>query len=177
MEHARLSALAVWESFYVIVGSSAAALTGLQFVVIVLGAEMNAIAAPAARAFATPTIVHFCAVLLVSAVLSAPWNALSSAAVVLGACGATGVLYAIRVIVHARRQKEYVPVAEDWLWYFAFPLVAYTTLLISAITLQRNPASSLFVIGATAVLLLFIGIHNAWDAVMYIAIERHPRKE
>ncbi len=33
MEEAR-SLLAVWESFYVIVGSSGAALTGLQFVVI-----------------------------------------------------------------------------------------------------------------------------------------------
>ena len=177
MEHARLTALGAWESFYVIVGSSAAALTGLQFVVIVLGAEMNAIVAPAVRAFATPTIVHFCAVLLMSAVLSAPWNALSSASVALGACGAAGVLYAVRVIVHARRQKEYVPVAEDWLWYFAFPLVAYTTLLISAIRLQRNPISALFVIGATAVTLLFIGIHNAWDAVMYLALERRPQKE
>jgi uncharacterized membrane protein len=80
------------------------------------------------------------------------------------------------VIVHARRQKEYVPVAEDWLWHSALPLVAYTTLLISAIVLQRFPAPSLFVIGGAAVLLLFVGIHNAWDAVMYLAIERRQNK-
>jgi hypothetical protein len=56
-----LSPLGAWESFYVIVGSSAAALTGLQFVVIVLGAEVNALGLPTTRAFGTPTIVHFCA--------------------------------------------------------------------------------------------------------------------
>jgi hypothetical protein len=31
-----------------------------------------------------------------------------------------------------------------------------------------------FVIAATALLLLFIGIHNAWDTVTYIAVERLP---
>jgi hypothetical protein len=31
---------------------------------------------------------------------------------------------------------------------------------------------ALFVIGATALLLLFIGIHNAWDTVTYVAVER-----
>ena len=73
MEQAALSPLAAWESFYVIIGSSAAALTGLQFVVIVLGAEVNALTdVSGTRAFGTPTVVHFCAVLLISAILSAP---------------------------------------------------------------------------------------------------------
>jgi hypothetical protein len=40
MEEAR-SPLVAWESFYVIVGSSGAALTGLQFVVIALIAEVR----------------------------------------------------------------------------------------------------------------------------------------
>ena len=66
---------AAWESFYVIIGSSAAALTGLQFVVIVLGAEISVGGNEnATRAFGTPTIVHFCAVLLNSAIPSAPCN-------------------------------------------------------------------------------------------------------
>ena len=177
MEQGRLTTLAAWESFYVIVGSSAAALTGLQFVVIVLGAEMNLIgSAPTVRAFGTPTIVHFCAVLLMAAILTAPWHALSSAAVGIGVCGFVGVSYAIRVTVHARRQKEYVPVAEDWLWHSALPVVAYMTLLVSAIVLHRFPAPSLFLIGGAAVLLLFVGIHNAWDAVMYLAIEHRQNK-
>jgi hypothetical protein len=70
-----------WESFYVIVGSSAAALTGLQFVVVVLGAEAHALSGTTMRAFGTPTVVHFCAALLVSAILSAPWHTVTSAAI------------------------------------------------------------------------------------------------
>jgi hypothetical protein len=92
MEEAVLSPLTQWESFYVIVGSSAGALTGLQFVVIALIAEAEAAASmQEVRAFGTPTVVHFCAVLFVSAVLSAPWHALSSAGLALDACGVAGL--------------------------------------------------------------------------------------
>jgi hypothetical protein len=176
MEHALLP-FAAWESFYVIVGSSAAALTGLQFVVIVLGAEANALQAPTTRAFATPTIVHFSAVLLLSAILSAPWHGPSSAALFLAACGVAGFAYVVRVVRHMRGQTAYAPVLEDWLWHGALPLLAYAALILAAIALRRHPVPSLFVIGATAVLLLFIGIHNAWDAVTYIAIERGKSPE
>ena len=80
MEEAAPSLLTHWESFYVIVGSSAAALTGLMFVVVALVAESESRRRDAASgidAFGTPTIVHFCSALLVSAVLSAPWASLS----------------------------------------------------------------------------------------------------
>jgi hypothetical protein len=178
MEQAVASPLSAWESFYVIVGSGAAALTGLQFVVIVLSAEMNALGSGSAtRAFATPTIVHFCAVLFISALLSAPWSALSSAGIALGACGVAGFAYALFVARHARRQTDYVPVLEDWIWHVALPLIAYAALLVAALFLQGDPAASLFVIAGIALLLLFIGIHNAWDSAVYIALQRRQRPE
>src|SRR2546426_411267 len=91
-EEAARSPIAAWESFYVIVGSSAAALTGLQFVVIALVAEMEGRASrPEIRAFGTPTIVHFSAVLLISAILSAPWQTLSGPAFSFAACGLAGI--------------------------------------------------------------------------------------
>lgn len=94
MEEAARSPLVAWESFYVIVGSSGAALTGLQFVVIALIAESRSLTtARQIDSFGTPTIVHFCAVLLVSAILSAPWHALSRVSLALGAVGLTGVVY------------------------------------------------------------------------------------
>ena len=47
-----------WETFYVIVGSAAAALTGLQFVVIALVADVRPRSSnETIDAFATPTIV------------------------------------------------------------------------------------------------------------------------
>jgi len=171
VESAALSPLASWESFYVIIGSSAAALTGLQFVVIVLGAEIRVLGDPGTiDAFGTPTIAHFCAVLLISAILSAPWHALSSVGLCLGTCGVAGVVYVVIVVQRARRQKSYEPVFEDWLWHGALPLVAYAALPAAAAVLRRSTEPALFAIGTAAILLLFIGIHNAWDAVTYMAL-------
>jgi hypothetical protein len=177
MEAATQSSLIAWQTFYVIVGSSGAALTGLQFVVMALVAESRSRSSsvkietgePTIAAFSTPTIVHFCAVLLISAIMTAPWHGLSSVAVALGACGTAGLIYGLMVLRLARRQKAYRPVFEDWLWHTVLPLIAHALLLISAFALRRYPARVLFVIGATALLLLFIGIHNAWDTVTYIA--------
>src|SRR5689334_5999802 len=148
MEHI----LSAWESFYVIVGSSAAALTGLQFVVIVLGAEVGAIGTgTAARAFGTPTIVHFCAVLLISAVLSAPWPALRGAALILGISGIVGIVYMVWVVRTARRQSDYKPVLEDWIWHFILPMIAYVALFGAVLGLGSNAGRCLFVIAGITV--------------------------
>ena len=70
------SPLAAWETFFFLIGSSGAALTGLQFVVIALIAESSRRATHREiDAFTTPTIVHFGGVLLVSAIVSAPGSA------------------------------------------------------------------------------------------------------
>jgi hypothetical protein len=172
VQEAVVSLLTTWENFYVIIGSSAAALTGLMFVVITLIAGVRGRRSSGAlAAFGTPTIVHFCVALLVAAILSAPWQALSNVSLLLGLTGLGGVTYIVIVVRRARRQTDYKAVLEDWLWHAIFPLVSYTALVVAAIVLPNNPTPALFVIGAGTVLLLFIGIHNAWDAVTYIAVE------
>ena len=129
-----MTALSGWENFYVIVGSSAGALIGLQFVFIALVAGMPVIegGAQASSAFATPTIVHFGAVLLLSAVLCAPWQGIGAAAVLWGLVGLTGILYEIIVAWRMRVQVAYTPELEDWLFHFLLPFVAYATLVVSA---------------------------------------------
>src|SRR5436853_5639311 len=139
MGEGSLTSLTEWESFYVICGSSAGALTGLQFVVIALIAEAEAAASMLeVRAFGTPTVVHFCAVLFISAVLSAPWHTLAGAGLVLDACGAAGIVYATVVIRHARRQTRYSLDAEDWFWYSALPLSGYAALIGGGILHNRH---------------------------------------
>src|SRR5438067_11043506 len=101
----------------------AAALTGLQFVVVVLGAEARSIG-PEVGAFGTPTVIHFCAALLVSAILSVPWRAVSNAGLALGAVGVAGTLYMAVVIRRRRRQLKYGAVREDWLRPRPLPPVA-----------------------------------------------------
>ena len=167
------SPLEAWEAFYVIAGSSAAALTGLQFVVIALVAEARRRSTLyEIDAFGTPTVVHFCAVLLISANLSAPWPALRGAGFLLDFCGLAGVGYVVLVIRRARRQSGYSPVFEDWLWHAVLPALAYAALLVASATIAAHPTNSLFVIAGVALLLLFIGIHNAWDSVTYVAVAR-----
>ena len=160
-----------WETFYVIVGSSAAALTGLMFVVIALVADIRS-SEQQIEAFGTPTVVHFGAVLLLSALMTAPWPAMSGAILALGSCGAGGLVYMLIVLRRARRQTGYAPVFEDWLFHMALPLAAYVVILVAALALPLRPAPLLFVVGAATLLLLFIGIHNAWDTVTYIVVAR-----
>jgi hypothetical protein len=167
-----------WESFYVITGSAAAALTGLQFVVMALITDTRMRGSTAAiDAFGTPTIVHFCAVLFVSATLSAPWHVLSLAALPIGACGIAGVIYAMLIARRTVRQADYVAVMEDWIFHVVLPFISYVVLLVAAILLPRHETDALFMTGAVALLLLFVGIHNAWDSVTYIVVEKMPAKE
>jgi len=162
-----------WESFYVIVGSSGAALTGLQFVVMALIAEAQRKgSSEAVNAFGTPTVVHFCVVLGVAAILSAPWQSLLPPALILAVCGLAGTAYAVIVTLRARRQTAYRPVLEDWIWHSILPLVAYVTLFVGAVCLGIRAGAGPFAIAATSLLLLFIGIHNAWDSVAYVATEQ-----
>ena len=165
--------LEVWDNFYVIVGSSAAALTGLMFVVIALIAD-DTVDAPKSSgtvaAFGTPNIVHFCAALIVSCTLSAPWRSLTNVAGAVGVCGAAGVAYALVVLHRARRQTAYKPVLEDWLFHTAFPMTAYLAIVIAAFLLSRDAERSLFAVAAAVLALVLIGIHNAWDTVTYLAL-------
>jgi hypothetical protein len=160
-----------WETFYVIVGSSAGALTGLMFVVIALVADYRS-SEGQLDAFGTPTVVHFSAVLLLSAILTAPWPAMLGMRLALGIFGAAGVVYMFVVMRRQHRQTGYEPVLEDWLFHTVLPFAAYAGILAAVAGLPRRQTPLLFVLGAAAVLLLFIGIHNAWDTVTYIVVAR-----
>ncbi len=164
-----MSALAGWENFYEIVGSSAGALIGLQFVVMALIANMprKPGQALAGAAFATPTIVHFGTVLLLSAALSAPWQRTVSAAFVVALIGFGGAIYAVIVTGRMRMQTAYQPEFEDWLFHCVLPLVAYAALSASGFTAFARPNEAMFGVAAALLMLLFVGIHNAWDGAAY----------
>ncbi|HEV7675439.1 MAG TPA: hypothetical protein VGQ12_12985 [Candidatus Angelobacter sp.] len=169
-----MTPLSAWQNFYVIVGSSAGALIGLQFVVLTLIASrpVGAGTAQAGHAFATPTIVHFGSVLLLAGMMSAPWQEIAPAAVLWGLLGFTGIVYAAVVVRRMQRQSVYKPVFEDWLFHVLLPFAAYTTLAAAAFAAGSHLRAALFGIGAAALLLLFIGIHNAWDAVTYHVFDK-----
>jgi hypothetical protein len=107
-----MTPLSGWQNFYVIVGSSAGALIGLQFVVMTLISDMPRLRdnEEAGAAFATPTIVHFGAVLLLAAVQCTPWEQMSALAILWCLLGLGGIGYQFIVVRRMRTQNIYKPV-------------------------------------------------------------------
>jgi hypothetical protein len=169
--------IAAWANFYVIVGSAAAALISVQFVVIALIANLRTLTnSDLIRAFGTPTVVHLGSALVVSAVMTAPWPSPLAAGMAIGTCGLVGVAYGCLVIRRARRQTTYQPVWEDWLWHALLPCGVYAAFALAGLLLYRAPTAALFVVASGTLVLLLIGIHNAWDTVTYI-VTSAPHRE
>ena len=161
-----MTALTEWQNFYMITGSSAGALIGLQFVVLTLVASLSHARTEGGAAFVTPTMIHFGTVLL-AGVMSAPWRSMGPVMALWCAMGLAGALYTSLNARRLRSQTVYVPQLEDWLFHAVLPLVAYLALVTAAGVEASHARAGLFGVGATALLLLFIGIHNAWDTVTY----------
>lgn len=171
------SALREWETFYVIVGSSAAALTGLQFVVAALIADATYIGGgeEEMQTFGTPTVVHFCTVLLIAAICSVPHQSANSLRICIVIPAIALVLYIAWITGRARRVTGYQPVLEDWIFHVGLPFACYGALLVAGIA--AHTSWSLYVIAASALLLLYIGIHNAWDTAIYLSMAKKQQLE
>jgi hypothetical protein len=161
---------AAWSDFYVIIGSSAAALTGLQFVVIALAADRRLGSEGTTTAFSTPTVIHFTTVLAISSLLSAPWHTAHWPAVLLATLAVAGLGYVCLVIRAARAQRAYQVVAEDIIWHWVLPAIAHVAVVLAAV--WRLNEDALFAVAGAALLLLLVGIHNAWDSATFITTIR-----
>lgn len=173
MEHTALP-IEAWSNFYVIVGSSAGGLTGLTFVVIALVADAShAVRLTGLRAYITPTIIHFSSALGLSALLNIPGQTSFGIGICLGAFGLWGVLYTAGTALHVNRiGPEYQPVAADWIWNVLLPLTCYLGLLLSGLLAPSQVALALYITAGVSLLLLFVGIHNAWDIAVWFTAER-----
>jgi hypothetical protein len=68
-------------------------------------------------------------------------------------------------------------VFEDWLFHALLPFASYATLAATACVARSHPRGAVFGVAAAALLLLFIGIHNAWDAATYHVFVVRPRRQ
>lgn len=158
-----------WREFYLLIGTAAATLTGLMFVVVSIGPHVIATRGSAGvRAFVTPAVVHFTTVLVVSALMMMP--SLTPAALAgLLVLGSLGVLTYIFVIgVHAQWRQSKLD-REDWLGYVALPILSYLVMLAAAAGVWHQSELGLVTLGASQILLLVVGIRNAWDLVIWLA--------
>ncbi|HEY1728417.1 MAG TPA: hypothetical protein VGG22_08605 [Candidatus Baltobacteraceae bacterium] len=161
-------------------GSSAAALTGLMFVVITLVTDsIRSRPRPedGLSTFSTPTVYHFCAALLISGIALAPWHSLWVPGIAIALLGLVGTVYIARIALRTWGLTSYRAEIDDWIFYSILPCVAYVVTLVSGLLLAHFTRIVLFALAGATFLLVFIGIRNAWDVVTYLAIRPDPEPD
>jgi hypothetical protein len=165
--------LVEWREFYLLVGTAAATLMALMFVVVSLrpptiGTRENE------RAFMTPVIVYFSAGIFVPGLMLTPGLPPRVLSVALGLTGVGGLVYLAwaRVLYQWRVSK--LPM-DDWIFFVALPALGFALFLPGAVGVWMRAPFALYAVEASVLLFLLIGIRNAWDLVLWIS-SRGPRE-
>jgi hypothetical protein len=167
-------ALAQWHNFYALIGSASATLVALTFVAASIGAGVfrheNQVGI---RSFISPTVVHFSAVLVSCVLATIPtqtWLVLGFLQICVGAIG---LVYSGWVW---RRMLKHGFVATidaiDRLWYALLPIPAYLLVIAAGVELWKQSLFGLNIFASALILLLLIGIRNAWDMTIWIIDRR-----
>jgi hypothetical protein len=163
-----------WESFYGLIGSASASLTGLLFVVVTLTqARDRSQALRGASIYMTPTVLNFAVVLSTSAVATAPRLGTMTTALVLGLGVLVGLAHAIWACIGIRGRVVGAAHWSDFWLYGAAPLTIYIALSASCVALWTGAHWAVRAIAVLLLALLLAGIRNAWDLVTWIAPTRN----
>ena len=167
-----------WHDFYALLGEASATLIGLMFVAASVGATFfNVEREHAARAFLTPTVLHFSAVLVNCLAALAPSRTESSLAALFLATGVAGTAYTGKLWM--RMQKRGLTKTIDWadrLCYVLFPALVYLLAVAAGIAWLVRFHHGLVLPAVTLVSLLLLGIRNAWDMTLWIAVHTGNRE-
>ncbi len=162
-----------WETFYLMVGSSAAALIGLLFVVVTLNAESNAATREAgSHTFLTPIVFHFAMVFLVSTLALMPDVDTAIMAVGVAAIGVAGLLFVGIALARLVLGRFPVPHWTDYIFYGVLPIIIYAALVASGAGLWFGAPFAVHALAVAVLALLFLGIRDAWDLATWLAY--HP---
>ena len=163
-----------WQTFYLMVGSSAAALIGLLFVVITLSGEVDPSKAGAAQGtFLTPTVLHFAIVFVISCAAVAPKlpPALMAAATAVPAL--VGLAYAVAAVVRLATGKISAPHWTDYAFYGVLPAGCYLWLLVTACGVWQEAAFAEPSMALGMVALLLLAIRDAWDLATWLTYHKN----
>jgi hypothetical protein len=165
--------LETWHEFYLLIGTAGVTLTGLLFVVVSLGPRMVAKhQSTGVRAFISPNAVYFTTTLVVSAVLLIP----GLSAIAIGALLCLGSFASLGYLAYTKAHQQWrhnkLPFL-DWVWFVGLPITSYVLLLLAGVAFLLQAALSMHGVAAALILLLVIGIRNAWDLVIWISQQEH----
>ena len=166
-----------WHDFYLMLGSSAAALVALLFVAISIGVGFFTHRNQAGtRTFTSPVIVHFSGILFISAIALAPVHG----PVTLVALIATGVVGAVVAAITTYHVFDFMGdglVEEiDKFAYGFLPLAAYFGIVAGGVLLAMRWEWAPELLAGSVLAQLLVNIRNAWDLMLSV-VRRQSRKK
>ncbi|OLC28870.1 MAG: hypothetical protein AUH31_08000 [Armatimonadetes bacterium 13_1_40CM_64_14] len=172
--------LQTWQNFYLLMGGASATLVGLMFVAIWLGSNFfTEQTVVGLRTFVSPTLMHFVYVLITSAVVVIPTVTRTFLSVLLLLTGviSLGISFSgVPYMHHQYRTRE--TDMTDWVWYFLIPSASYLLYVVTGVALLKGASQALNALAGASILLLVVGIRNAWDLVVWFVLRKRstPRR-
>ena len=168
------SMLREWHEFYLLLGTAAAALVALLFVAASVGAGLLTPERSAGvRVFMTPVVVHFATVLAASLLLLVPSHTRLSLGGLLALNALGGGAYA--VVIGIRVWKDAAADMGDRLGYGLAPIIGHAGAAAAAVLLLLDRETGLNLLAVALVLLLIVGIRNAWDLTVFMVRKHSDR--
>ena len=165
-----------WDNFYYLIGSAAAGLIGLLFVVATLtGAGDHPQSQRGIRLYMTPNIIHFTGVLTMSAAALAPGLDPPTLALIVRIVALLGLAFAVQACVGIARPRKGMtrPHWSDVWLYGVAPTVVYASLAGATAAFGTRSAWTAYTVAGLLLALLLLGIRNAWDLVTWLAPRRN----
>jgi ABC-type polysaccharide/polyol phosphate export permease len=161
-----------WTAFYQMTGEAGAALVGLLFIVATLSSRQQQDGVHVGvQLFTTPTVFHLSLVLTVSALALAPPSPVYRPAAGMFVIAIVGCLYAGPVAIRISRLATQAHWSDFWL-YGAAPCAAYLALAGATGAAWAGAPHSAHCVGLVVLILLALGIRNAWDLITWLAPRR-----
>ena len=162
-----------WENFFMMAGTSAAALIGLLFVAISVGTGFSpSDIVRASRGFLTPTLVHFASVVFQALAVLAPWASARPIGIILGLGAFAGLSYQLYIVLMRQKIGSVFPGWADWIPWVVLPVLGDASLIAGAVGLIVGNAFAPYAVAGSSALLLFVGIYGAWDLTVWIIKNR-----
>ena len=160
-----------WSEYFFMIGSSAAALIGLMFVVVTLTAGRGRDETERGKhLYTSPIVWHLAAVLVLSGGAIAPAVTPRIYGLASGALALLGIAIGARSAVGiARRPGAPEAAGFDMFWYGVAPLLLYVGLGTVAVGILEGASWGAAGVAADLMALLLVSIHAEWDLVTYLA--------
>ena len=160
-----------WSEYFFMIGSSAAALIGLMFVVVTLTAGRRRDETERGKhLYTSPIVWHLAVVLPLSGMAIAPTVSATWFGFVSGGLALVGIGIGTRSAVGISRRPGAPEAAGfDTFWYGVAPALVYAGMAAAAFATLRGCAWAPSAVAADLMALLLVSIHAEWDLVTYLA--------